>query len=58
MEFGVHFQIARLKQLLAKHGIANPYENLESLPIIYAITPTHTRPLQKAELTRLVTIII
>ena len=29
-------------------GIVN-----EELPTIYAITPTHTRPVQKAELTRL-----
>lgn len=27
--------------------------NLSALPIIYAITPTYTRPVQKAELTRL-----
>lgn len=46
-------QVGRLKILLAKNGIANPYENLESLPTIFAITPTHTRPLQKAELTRI-----
>nr|CAH0104727.1 unnamed protein product [Daphnia galeata] len=46
-------QIGRLRLLLAKNGVTNPYENLESLPTIYAITPTHTRPLQKAELTRI-----
>lgn len=27
--------------------------NLSALPVIYAITPTYTRPVQKAELTRL-----
>jgi hypothetical protein len=52
------FQIGRLRLLLAKNGVTNPYENLESLPTIYAITPTHTRPLQKAELTRFVITLI
>ena len=37
---------------MAKNGVADPFEQLEGLPTIYAITPTHTRPLQKAELTR------
>jgi len=46
-------EIGRLKRLLAKNGIANPYEYTRNLPIIYAVTPTHTRPLQKAELTRI-----
>lgn len=46
-------QVGQLKNLLAKNNIANPYDNLEGLPTIYAITPTHTRPLQKAELTRI-----
>lgn len=44
--------MANLKRLLAQHGIASPYDSLDSLPTIYAVTPTHTRPLQKAELTR------
>jgi len=46
-------EIGRLKQLLAKNNIPNPYEYKENLPIIYAVTPTHSRPLQKAELTRI-----
>jgi len=46
-------EIGRLKRLLAKNNIANPYQFKENLPIIYAITPTHSRPLQKAELTRI-----
>jgi len=46
-------QLGRLKQELAKNQIVNPYEYLDSMPIIYAITPTHTRPVQKAELVRL-----
>jgi len=47
-----HNQVGRLKRLLAQNNIANPNEHLEGVPMIYIITPTHTRPLQKAELTR------
>jgi len=46
-------QLGRLKRELAKNQITNPYEYLDSMPIIYAITPTHTRPVQKAELVRI-----
>ncbi|XP_065563047.1 galactosylgalactosylxylosylprotein 3-beta-glucuronosyltransferase I-like [Artemia franciscana] len=44
-------EIARLKQANKKCGV-HFHENL-NLPTIYAITPTHSRPVQKAELTRL-----
>lgn len=46
-------QVGRLKRLLAQNNLANPNEHLEGVPMIYIITPTHTRPLQKAELTRI-----
>ncbi|XP_017277125.1 galactosylgalactosylxylosylprotein 3-beta-glucuronosyltransferase 2 [Kryptolebias marmoratus] len=34
-------------------GPAGGQQNQSALPIIYAVTPTYTRPVQKAELTRL-----
>lgn len=37
-----------------RHGRSSPLGvNRSSLPVIYAITPTYNRPVQKAELTRL-----
>ncbi|XP_059481266.1 galactosylgalactosylxylosylprotein 3-beta-glucuronosyltransferase I [Neocloeon triangulifer] len=50
-----HAEIARLKRqlaLLKKKG-CNLEEDLISLPVIFAVTPTYARPEQKAELTRL-----
>ena len=41
-----------MKKELAKNGLSNPFDDIEGLPTIYVITPTHSRPLQKAELTR------
>ncbi|XP_039995569.1 galactosylgalactosylxylosylprotein 3-beta-glucuronosyltransferase 2 [Xiphias gladius] len=42
-------------QLAAQTGApgVGDTQNLSALPLIYAITPTYSRPLQKAELTRL-----
>lgn len=46
-------QIAFLKTKLASEGQGIPDLNDLSQPVIYAITPTYARPVQKAELTRL-----
>lgn len=51
------FLIARRSNCFAEYGqtvSTNRFVQLKKQPTIYAITPTYARPVQKAELTRLV----
>ncbi|KAF7663818.1 hypothetical protein LDENG_00198120 [Lucifuga dentata] len=44
---------SRAQQRAARAGATGVSGNQSVLPVVYAITPTYTRPVQKAELTRL-----
>ncbi|XP_051937121.1 galactosylgalactosylxylosylprotein 3-beta-glucuronosyltransferase 2 isoform X2 [Hippocampus zosterae] len=48
----IGFPRSRAQHGARKAGLGAP-KNQSALPVIYAITPTYTRPVQKAELTRL-----
>ena len=57
-QLSLQAEIGRLRKKLWHCGKQRSYSNVSSFEPIFVITPTHSRPVQEAELTRLSNVLV